>query len=100
VLDHGVAEHEIEGRGAEGQARRVALDEGGVGDAFLRGQARARAAEARLEVQAHREGRLLRQRERGPAASAAGVEDAAVRAHPARSRAWSTFALRRYSNTA
>ena len=50
--------------------------------AFSLGQARARAAEARLEVEPHREGRFLRQRERRASASASGVEHAAVRAHP------------------
>ena len=101
MLDHGVAEHEVEGAVPEGQPRAVALHEGGVGDALLRGQARARAAEARVEVEAHREGRLLGQRERGAAAAAAGVEDAAPpRVTPARSRAWMTLALRRYSKTA
>src|SRR5439155_15822417 len=82
VLDHRMAEDEVEALAREGQAGAVALDEDGVGEALLRGQPRARLAEAGLQVEAHREGRFLRQRERGPPAPAAGVEYAAAEPSP------------------
>ena len=78
VLDDRMAEDEVEALGRERQAGAVALDERGVGDLPLRGQPRARVAEARVEVQAHREGRLLGQGERGPPAPAPGVEHVAA----------------------
>src|SRR5450432_4663132 len=76
-----MTEHEVEGAGAEGQTAGVALDEPRVRDRLLGGETGARSTEARLEVEADREGGLLREGERGAAAAAAGVQHAPVRAH-------------------
>ena len=79
VLDHLVAQDEVEGPAREGQAHAVALHEPGRAHPLLGHEAGPRAREARVDVEPGHEARLLGQGQRRAPRAAARVQHPAPR---------------------